>query len=65
MSYRIDVLVDGTWTPTRPSKGKPYTFETRDEAESVARMCYPDQTRFGWETVRVVESAAALERGTP
>ena len=27
--------------PLRPSGGRPYLFDTRDEAERVAAICYP------------------------
>ena len=39
----------------------PYEYGTREEAESMLRICYPDQLRDqrlgGEETVRVVEVA--------
>jgi hypothetical protein len=43
--WRIEVLVRGTWLAVAPYKGDPYTYERREEAEAMARMCYPDQIR--------------------
>lgn len=58
MTFKIQVFVlvkqgtpDRDWRDLRPSEGKVYTFETRDEAECMARMCYPDHS----DLVRVVE----------
>ncbi len=31
-----------TWQRLKPSRGPEYRFDTEDEAEQCARMCYPD-----------------------
>lgn len=64
MPYEMQVLVSTTmngeqeWRSVRPSGGTPYRYETREQAESMLRTCYPDecvQIRLGAEPmVRVL-----------
>ena len=60
MNYGVEVYawsaVEGerpikTWQRMKPSNGPAYVYETREAAESSARMCYPDHA----EDVRIVE----------
>lgn len=57
-SFYIQVLCDCAysesreWRSVRPTNGAPYSYSTREEAERVMRMCYPDESS---EIVRVVE----------
>lgn len=60
MSFRLEVLVkkqagseDTEWREVAPVGGQPYEWETFEEADKHARMCYPDQYRLG-NGVRVV-----------
>jgi hypothetical protein len=32
------------WHDLRPTGGKPYTFDTKEKALEMRRMCYPGQT---------------------
>lgn len=41
----MEVLVKGEWRAVRPTGGDPYKYETKEEAEDMLRMCYPDQVR--------------------
>ena len=43
-----------TWQVVRPSKGKPYAYETREEAEHMLSICYPN---FSLRETRVIESS--------
>lgn len=56
--FYIEVLVkegkDHVWKKVRPTGGAPYRYPVRDDAEEVARMCYPDEWRIRGG-VRVVE----------
>jgi hypothetical protein len=45
-----DPLIE--WRAVRPTHGQPYTYDTREEASAVMRMCYPDETP---DTVRLRE----------
>ena len=54
--YEFQVCLDrGTdkerWHSVRPSSGQPYQYDTRDEAEQMARICYGTDPSI----VRVVE----------
>jgi hypothetical protein len=54
--FRMEILNRvGNWEPVGPSRGEPYEYDTRDEAERMLRFCYPDQVRINLGTVRVVE----------
>lgn len=49
MKYRMQVCLDkGTkderWSDVHPIGGRPYEYETRAEAENMARICYGDPT---------------------
>jgi len=57
--YQFQVLItkdDGTkeWCSVRPTNGKPYSYETEQEARRMLEMCYPDAIK---ETVRVINNA--------
>ena len=42
--FEIQVKVEGEWKSVKPSDSeKPYRFNTRLEAETSLKMCYPDQ----------------------
>lgn len=49
MPYQMQVLAKVTlngeeeWRSIRPSGGKPYVYETREEAERMLRICYPNE----------------------
>jgi len=43
-----------TWQTVRPSNGKPYAYETKQEAEHMLSICYPDSIV---EEIRVIESS--------
>ncbi len=47
------------WRDLRPTNGEPYRYGSKDEAERIRWMCYPDQTS---ERVRVVEVSSVEER---
>lgn len=43
--FRFQVLLDKgmiteRWADVRPAGGKPYEYDTRAEAENMARVCY-------------------------
>lgn len=40
------------WSQMRPSGGRPYRYQSRDEAERMAQICYP---LSGENVVRVTE----------
>lgn len=51
--FKIQVQVMGVWRDVHPSGlPDPYTWRTREEAERMASVCYPDNVRLGH--VRVV-----------
>lgn len=57
--WRVEVLVADEWREMRRSAGEVYDFESREDADRSARMCYPDEfvkMRLGDSpTVRVTE----------
>jgi hypothetical protein len=57
--YRIQVRIGTQWQDLRPAGGQPYRYPTKQEAEHMRRLCYPDQVReerLGGDPVtRVVE----------
>lgn len=61
MAWRMQVKSKAHgWQDVSPTAtGRPYEYDTRDEAEYVLRISYPDQVREqrlgGEEVVRVVE----------
>jgi len=61
MKFRMQALVGRTWTDICPSGGEPYEYDTREGAETMLRICYPDQLREerlgAPQTVRVREVA--------
>jgi hypothetical protein len=40
---QIKMFQDGKmeWFSVRPTNGKPYEYDTKEEAERMLRMCYP------------------------
>lgn len=51
------------WQSVHPLDGEPYEYKTREEAESVLRMCYPDQVAWGDNKVRVKEEEGEIRDG--
>ena len=41
------------WRSVHPTGGKPYEYETREEADRMLNICYPEQTS---NEVRVIEA---------
>lgn len=50
MPYQIEVKIydkttkQNTWEAIRPTGGRPYVFDTLEEASRIKNMCYPQQT---------------------
>ncbi len=67
MTFKIQVQVGVEWLDVRRYGGRygglPYLFDTRDEAERMMRMCYPDQAMLepAIAVVRVVEVSMCTE----
>ncbi len=61
MSWKIQVNVGApgrpSWKAMRPTGGKPYEFERKENARSTMEMCYPDSI-YG-EDVRIVNFCEA------
>ena len=53
--YVMQIKTPEGWQSVHPLDGEPYAYKTREEAESVLRMCYPDQVAWGDNKVRVKE----------
>jgi hypothetical protein len=57
--FGIEVRVGERWEKVHPAFSAAYEFETRIEAETMARLLYPEQyrqRRLGWsEAVRIVD----------
>ena len=53
--YRLQVLGGEGWSDVHPTGGAPYEYDTKQEAERMLMMCYPDQVKGfdGRITVRV------------
>ena len=41
----MQVNLGGTWTWVHPSGGKRYEYPTKDRAQYMLEICYPDQIR--------------------
>ena len=55
--YGIEIKVSGSWKAVNPPIGPPpYSFETRAEAETMARVLYPAMASNP-ELVRIKEGA--------
>lgn len=61
MSWSLALGADGVWKSVQQSgcAGVPYSYATKEEAENMLGICYPDQVRearlFGSPKVRVLE----------
>lgn len=56
LPWLIMVRTPNGWLPIRPSgkSVKPYEYATKSEAEAMMRILYPDQMRFGTDSVRAM-----------
>lgn len=56
VQVNIGTEKDPKWKSIRPSGGTPYTFTTKEEAQSMLKKFYPDKK---WDKkTRVVEAVA-------
>lgn len=51
MSYGIEMKVGNKWLPVRPPTSPPYEFKSKAEAETMARVLFPDLKREGEDAV--------------
>lgn len=42
MKYGIEIRIGKTWAPARPPTAPPYEFGSREEAETMARVLFPE-----------------------
>ena len=54
MQVKVKVGTELEWRNVHPTNGPDYVYETRDEAERMLKMCYPDcdETRARVEEVQ-------------
>jgi hypothetical protein len=59
----VPAVVMRQWASVHPVGGEPYKFDSRDEAERMARVCYPELVSFKPDEIRVMdtEELTALE----
>jgi hypothetical protein len=59
MKWIMEIKVGGSWVPISMKDKPPYAYKTREEADHMLRICYPDQVRnqrlSGEELTRVRE----------
>jgi len=58
--WGMQLKLDGEWTWIHPTGGEPYRYDTKEEAEDMLRICYPDEHRLGGEAIVRVR---VFERG--
>lgn len=67
--FYMQIKIAGNWVLVAPTNGQPYKFGTRDEAENMLRICYPDQVRSarlgGERTVRIAEECYSCHSINP
>lgn len=67
--YYMQVKIAGNWVLIAPTNGEPYKYGTKEEAERMLGICYPDQVRAhrlgGEQVARVVEECPSCHSINP
>lgn len=61
MKYGIEVKIGERWHLAHPALSPPYSFARRGEAETMARVLYPEQFRQAREGVEPAVRVVAIE----
>jgi len=49
--FEIQICCEGRWISMQPTRGRPYQFDTEEDATRVKNICYPESSA---ENVRII-----------